>query len=158
MCALLLGLMVSDGHLKWASVSSYCTSDDMHFLCIFSTLLLYLCDHIKLCGSVSQTEHFQGIYDMPLLSYTGMSYTVGKLRISPFQWTGEFVSMVAVPMWKGCRISLNLCCAVQGQHKSTLRPALLVHFLLTREDTNLWEDFVDSVGPGPSTIVPSMAV
>ncbi len=34
-----------DWHLKWASVSFYCTSDDMHFFCTFSTLLLYLFDN-----------------------------------------------------------------------------------------------------------------
>ncbi len=53
-------------------------------------------------GNVSQTKHFPMVYDMAMLSYIGMSYTVGKLIISSFQWAvghdGVFVSMVAAPM------------------------------------------------------------
>ena len=55
-------------------------------------------------GSVSQTERFPTVYGLPMLSYIGMSYTIGKLRTSPLQWAGGhdrvFVSMVAAPMDK----------------------------------------------------------
>ena len=45
------------------------------------------------------------VYDTPMLSHIGVSYTVGKLRVPAFPWTGGhdrvFVSMVAAPMSSG---------------------------------------------------------